>query len=386
MARRVLLSRQRTGARRPIFMKSNSLMSSNGRRWPAALARGTAGPSSQRPEPHGDHDPSERGSGRRVQIVVTPGSGEGRALASARKIRRALGERGYPVDIRTFAHLDMLSRWAATCEPSFFRLLCVGGDSTQSVAAGAALRLGVPFVPVPNGFGNMFATAFGHGAAPDAVLAVIEGGEIHDVDVGQAADDLFLSHRSYGPLEQIETAVERDRKQLRTRLLRSFAYYTAAARYLATTALPSIHVEVDGVVLAEEASMVTVANVETYRGFLSLTPAATPIDGVFDIVASTCRSKAELLFQLLRRWLGSPWRADDRMPWSCGQRVRISVSGMPAEIVRVLPRALPVVVPPGSVERLKVRQARARAKASTELVRDRTIQPGGERVLPSSGR
>jgi diacylglycerol kinase (ATP) len=301
---------------------------------------------------------AEPGSERRVQIVVTPGSGEGRALATARRLRQALAARDYPVDIRTFAHLGMLSGWAATCEARFSRLVCVGGDSTQSIAAGAALRLGVPFVPVPNGFGNMFAAAFGHGAAPDAVLAVIEGGEIQDVDVGQAAGDLFLSHRSYGPLQQIEAAVERDRHQLRTRLLRSFAYYVAAVRYLATAALPSIHVEVNGVVLVEQASMVTIANVETYRGFLSLTPAATPIDGALDIVASACRTKPELLIELMRRWLGGPRCSDHRMPSTRGQRVGVSASGKTAETVHVLPKALPVVVPAGSVERLKARQAR----------------------------
>lgn len=346
--------------RRAAHTESKAIVSNNSRallNQPPNSARGATPPPVES-WPRSRRDGSERGARGPVQIVVTPGSGEGRALATARGLKRALAARGYGIAIRTYGHLDMLARWAAKCERTFSHLVCVGGDSTQSVAAGAALRLGMPFVPVPNGFGNMFAAAFGHRAAPDAVLAVIEHGEIHHIDVGQTGGELFLSHRSYGPLQEIEAAVERDRQRLRTRLLRSFAYYTTAGRYLARTALPSIRVEVEGVPLAEDAVMVTIANVETYRGFLSLTPAATPIDGVFDIFALPRRTKPELLVKLMKLWLRAPGRWDD-VALSCGQCVRVSINGAAAEEMRVLPKALPVVVPSGSIHRLRERQALA---------------------------
>ena len=51
-------------------------------------------------------------------------------------------------------------------------------------------------------------------------------------DVGAAGDDLFLSHRSYGPLQDTEARVESGRDQLRSRRLRSLAYYVMGGRYL----------------------------------------------------------------------------------------------------------------------------------------------------------
>jgi len=329
------------------------------------------------------------GTRARVQIVVTPGSGEGRALDTARSLERALVARGYGTNVRTFADLGSLLRWAATCEATFSHLVCVGGDSTQSAAAAAALRLAVPLVPVPNGFGNMFARAFGHRDAPEAVLALLQRGEIRRIDVGRAGDDLFVSHRSYGPLQQVEEAVERGREHLRIRLLRRLAYYMMAGRYVIEAPLPSIRVEVDGVLVADDAVLVTVANVETYRGFLSLTPRAVPTDGLFDVFVMRRATKPRVWMRLLKLWLGVGGRWDG-VTLCRGRRVRVAVNGTAPEEIRVLARALPVLVPAGSVERLAERWAAAIppacSRAPAAALSHRLTRPGGARArLPGGG-
>src|SRR5262249_10830281 len=167
-----------------------------------------------------------------VQLIVTPGSGEGRALGTAQGIERALARVGYTAGIQTFDDLESLLHWADNCQSSFSHLVCVGGDGTQSAAARAAIRLGVPLVPVPTGFGNMFARAFGHRAEPEAVVSLMERGEVCAIDVGTTGDDLFLSHKSYGPLQDTEASVEGRRDRLRPRLLRTLAYYAMGGRYL----------------------------------------------------------------------------------------------------------------------------------------------------------
>lgn len=297
-----------------------------------------------------------------VQIIVTPGSGEGRARATARSLARALTGGGYGVHVSTFSDLKSLFRWTVTCDAVFSHLLCVGGDSTQSVAAGAALRLGVPLLPVPNGFGNMFARAFGHTDTPEAVLALLDHGEVRSIDLGRVGTDLFLSHKSYGPLQQIEDRVEGIREQLRSRALRRFAYYMVAARYLLESPLPAIRLDVDGERVADDAVMVTVANVEAYRGFLSLTPSALPVDGLFDVFVMPRRTKAGLWMALLKLWLGAPgcW---DGITLCRGRRIRVAVDGAPHDEIRTLPGAIRVLVPPGSVERLVERSAAAPAPA-----------------------
>src|SRR5262249_23191334 len=171
-----------------------------------------------------------------------------------------------------------------------------------------------------------------------------------------------LSHRSYGLLEEIQRAVERGRAQPRSRLFRHLAYYLMAQRYILAGPLPSIRVEADGVLVAERAALVTVANVETYRGFLNLTPTASPIDGLFDVFVIPATSKILAWARIFRILLGLPGRWQG-VVLARGRSVRITANGQAPEELEVRRRALPLLVLPESLESLKVRQAEAEAAA-----------------------
>ena len=294
-----------------------------------------------------------------VQIVLTPGSGDGRARATARRLQKALGRRGYALRIQTFTDLESLLEWSETCAPDFEYLVAIGGDATISAAAGASVRLSIPFVPVPNGFGNMFALAFGFGSQTHRVIELFERGQVRWVDVGQFSDGrLFLSHRSFGLLNEIQEAVERGRSQPKTHLWRHLAYYAKAARFLFTAPLPLIRVEVDGAVLAEAAALVTVANVETYRGYLSLTPTASPIDGLFDVFTISGPSRLGVWMRVFRLLVG--WRRGAHgVAFGRGRGVRVTVDGQPPEELVVKRRALPLLVRPESLAELRARQVEA---------------------------
>lgn len=290
-----------------------------------------------------------------VQIVVTPGSGEGRALATARRLRRRLAHAGRETNIRSFDNLSALTTWAETCGPEFSHLVCIGGDGTLSAAARAAMRHGVPFVPVPNGFGNIFATVFGHPKRARDVAALLAAGEVRRVDVGVVsgpADEVFLSHRSFGVLEQIQQVAEKGRKQPQNRFLRYLWYWGVAYQFLFRTRLAGFTVEIDGVQVAGDAVLVTVANVETYRGFLSLTPSAVPIDGSFDVAVVPRVSQLVLLGGLLRLLLG-PGRWP-RLTLYRGRRVVVTTPRRREELI-VRRRALPLLVPAGALEELQRR-------------------------------
>jgi diacylglycerol kinase (ATP) len=291
-----------------------------------------------------------------VQIVVTPGSGEGVALRTARRLSRRLGARGHEVRIRSFDDLAALAQWAENCEPELSHLVCVGGDASLSAAARASMRHGVPFVPVPNGFGNIFARVFGHPKRARDVMALFETGEVRRVDVGLSrnglAEEVFLSHRSFGILEQIQHVAERGRQQPRTRLLRYLWYWGVAYQFFFHTRLAGFTVEVDGTVVADDAVLVTVANVETYRGFLPLTPAANPIDGLFDVAVIPRVSQVVLLAGLVRLLLRpGRWR---RLRLYRGRRVVVTTPRRREELT-VRRFALPLLVPPGAIEELRRR-------------------------------
>jgi diacylglycerol kinase (ATP) len=294
---------------------------------------------------------------RSVEIVVTPGSGEGRALGLARRLRRVLRRRGRPATIRAFDDLAGLVRWAETgaCEAS--HVICVGGDATLSAAARAGIRCDAPLVPVPTGFGNIFATVFRHPRRAKHVATLLERGEARRVDVGlvttPAGQDIFLSHRSYGLLEQVQAIAERGRRQPRQRLLRYLWYWGVAYRFLFRARLASFSVEIDGRQVARDAVLITVANVETYHGFLSLTPTASPIDGLFDVAVIPRIATVRLLWRLLRLLLKVPgrWRG---LTLYRGQHVVVTTPRR-REDLTVLRRALPLVVPRGAVEAMAAR-------------------------------
>jgi diacylglycerol kinase (ATP) len=292
-----------------------------------------------------------------IQIVVTPGSGAGLAMLTARRLAALLRRRGREARLRTFAKLPALQRWAETCEVDFSHLVCVGGDASMSAAAHAAIRLDVPFVAVPQGFGNVFAHTFHYPARPEAVASLLEHGQVRRVDVGLAqngpATEIFLSHRSYGLLEQIQHIAERGRRQPRNRMLRYLWYYGVAYQFLFRRRLMAFRVEVDGNTVADDAVLVTVANVETYRGFLPLTPSASPIDGQFDVAVVPCVPKAALFLGLLRLLLRVPsrWR---HLTVYRGRRVVVTTPRR-REVLTVRRRALPLLLPAGRVEELRAR-------------------------------
>lgn len=274
-------------------------------------------------------------------------------MTTASRLGRRLRKDGWDSRLLSFANLADLSRWARTAEPDFSRLVAVGGDATQSAAAQLAVRAGIPFVPVPHGFGNVFASVFGHSPRVSKVLEVLAHGEVRRVDVGSVGDELFLSHRSYGALEQIQAEAERGRQQPRSRFLRHLWYYGVARRVLFGMRLPHLAVEIDDVAVADDAVLVTVANVETYRGFLSLTPSASPIDGMFDVFIVPRTSKLGLAARLLRIMAHAPGRWDGVKLYR-GRRVVVTVDGRREEL-KTRRRALPLLIPAGSLEALKQR-------------------------------
>jgi diacylglycerol kinase (ATP) len=292
-----------------------------------------------------------------VQVVVTPGSGEGRAMATARRLADKLKRRARGVDVRSFTDLQSLRQWAETSPPGASHIVCIGGDATLSAAAAAAMRCQMPLVPVPNGFGNVFAQVFGYAPGTTAVVELLHEGEVRHVDVGvirhEASEEVFLSHRSFGMLEHIQQVAERGRKQPRRRLLRYLWYYGVAQRFLFRTRLASFQVAVDDTVVAADAVLVTVANVETYRGFLPLTPTASPIDGLFDVFVIPRASKLGVLWRLVSLMFRLPgrWRG---VTIYRGRRVTVTTPWRREELV-VRRRVLPLLVRPGALEALAAR-------------------------------
>lgn len=280
-----------------------------------------------------------------LQLVVNPVSGNGRGLAVARGLEQRLRAEGYDARTRVFRDSTEARVWVEDTRERLDTLLCVGGDSTLSEFAPVAVRLGARFLPVPTGFGNIFARAFGHRADPDFVLRLLRGGRVLQADVGQEdkGGGLFLSSRSFGFLETIKLGVEK-RVPPKSGMLRYLTYVRAAVDLVRTAPTPSIEVTVDGTRVTNDAVMAIVANVPTYRGYLPLTPDANAFDGLLDVVIVPRRSNLAIVALLVGFLLHHPgrWRRVQRLR---GAHISVTASGEPAEVLRVLPSALSVLAP-----------------------------------------
>lgn len=279
---------------------------------------------------------------RPIQIVATPGSGRGHALTTALRLRDGLRARGREANLTVFSDLGSLRRWAATNGTPFSLLVSVGGDGTMSTAALAAVRRSVPFVPVPSGFGNLFARALAHSHRVDRVLGLLEHGEPIRVDVGVRNGQLFLDQESFGPLVEIQDRAEANSRPL-ARWRRWLEYYRAALRYLRDTPLRALQVMVDGRVVARDAALVTVANVATYGPWLRLTPSASPVDGLFDVFVMSGTTKREIFTRLLRRHLRLPGLEQGTV-LSRGRQVSVIGPDSTRDHLQLIPGLLPVVV------------------------------------------
>jgi diacylglycerol kinase family enzyme len=282
---------------------------------------------------------------RPIQIVVTPGSGNGRAMSTALELRKALSARRYPSSLEAFSDLDSLRQWATRESDDCSVLICVGGDGTQSTTALAAVRRSVPFLPVSSGFGNLFARAFNCPSSVDGVLDLLARGRVVHSDVGMRNDELFLCQASYGLIAEVQEAVEAAAATPKVRWQRWLAYYRAALQYFREAPPKRLRVAVDGRVVTVDAALVIVANVKTYGACLPLTPEASPVDGLLDVFVMTGATHREVFAKLLRRHLRIPGTV--RGTLLCrGQRVWVSGLGARRDRLEVLRHRLPVLVSP----------------------------------------
>ena len=226
-------------------------------------------------------------------------------------------------------------------------LIAIGGDYTISEMGGVAMELQVPLLPVPAGFGNVIAKNFGYRATVPSVLELLERGTVHWIDAGRMERSVFLASHSFGFTEDLKTAVETAPSLPTQRLPRYLHYWRAAARSIVGTPLPALGVDADGARLADGAVMVVVANVPTYRGFLPLTPAASPFDGLLDVFVVPAMPKMRLIALLLAFLVHAPgrWR---EVRCRRAARVRVTPAGHAQHDLCVLPSAVPILLLPSA--------------------------------------
>lgn len=288
-----------------------------------------------------------------IVIVANPVSGRGRAIAAARALEKELARRGAGVVLReTKTALDA-RRFASEADDDTRALVSVGGDGTLNEIVNGRRGRAYPVALLPAGTANVLGRENGLPSEPGAVAESILAGRTRSIDLGEANGRLFVTLVSVG----FDAAVTRELARRRLGTASPFSYVAPALRTLREYAFPPLRVAVNGAPAPGPAFGVVVAKTRNYAGWFRLARRVAPDDGALEAISFTRAGRGALLLYFAAMALGRVSLAggveyhegvreiavdsDSRVPWQADG----DPAGETPLLVRVLPRALPLVVP-----------------------------------------
>ncbi|HEY3331260.1 MAG TPA: diacylglycerol kinase family protein [Capsulimonadaceae bacterium] len=248
---------------------------------------------------------SELVTPRRVALIINPTAGRGRAGRAVDDIRRCLNVND--VDAVYYytkgaGNGESLANEAIRAGATV--VAAVGGDGTLHEVTNAVMSAPAGSVALgllPFGTGNDFARGaglFGDLARACDALAV---GPVRHIDIGRisspslASDRWFLVAAGLGFVADIAATVNRGLRRLHG----APAYIYGAAVTLRHLRSFAIVIKLDGQTLDfDEATVISISNVETTGGGLKIAPGADLADGLLDVCLVGKLGRLELLKQL----------------------------------------------------------------------------------------
>ena len=263
----------------------------------------------------------------RTALFVNPRSGKGGP--SVEDLAGAAS--ALDVDVHVLREGDELDSLARDADADV--LAMAGGDGSLGVVAQVAIERDVPFLCIPWGTRNHFATDAGFdGGDPLGALEALNEGVERRVDVGRVGERVFLNNVSFGVYARLV-----HRRERRRRRDEAFARLRALVRSLAEHRYTEEFV-VDGQPV--RASVLLVSNNEYQLDLLSLGERARLDEGKLAIYAARGLRRLEWTERLAEQVVVDGPRS----------RVRAAVDGEPAFFelpveLSIEPRALRVLLP-----------------------------------------
>lgn len=290
-----------------------------------------------------------------LALIVNPRAGGGRPGRELPRVLAALGRHGLAHRVELTRSLDHARRLAATASAAGETVVAFGGDGlTAAVADEVRHRDGVLGV-LPGGRGNDFARALGIPLDAAAACAVLSGGTVSRLDLGQVGCRTFIGIASCG-FDSIANQIANEARLVRGNLV--YAY--GALRALAGWHPATFNVRIDG---GESRTLtgftVAVANSSFYGGGMKLAPDASLRDGMLDVVIIHHMPRRRFLRLLPTVFRGAHVGAPEvevlrgrSVEVSCSRPVPVYADGehaceLPAT-VRVLAGAVRTLVPAAS--------------------------------------
>lgn len=238
---------------------------------------------------------------RDVALLCNPSAGGGRAARILPRAEAALRSHGVAFRTSTTRDLEHARALAADAAAAGEAVVALGGDGLVGCVAGALRAVPDALLGVlPGGRGNDLARALGIPLEPGPACAVIAGGAVRVLDVGDVDGRTFVGIASLG----FDSDANRIASEAPARLGR-LVYLYGALRALAGWRPARFDVRLDGEALQFEGFSVAAANAPGYGGGMLLAPGARLDDGLLDVVLTGRTSKRRALRAMPKVFSGS---------------------------------------------------------------------------------
>jgi YegS/Rv2252/BmrU family lipid kinase len=292
--------------------------------------------------------------GMPLTLLVNPHSAHGRTLKLLPKVEQELDARRIPFRVaRTRGLEDGVERALRAVEAGEVPVV-ISGDGLLGAVGGAMAGSETPLGIVPGGRGNDLARVLGIPDDPVEAVAVVAAGQSRRIDVGEANGKRFLGIVSVG-FDSEANRLANDTTFLRGNLV--YAY--AALRTLLSWKPGRFTVRVGEERVRFTGYSVSVANSRAFGGGMFIAPGAELDDGEFDIVTVGDVGKLRFVGNLPKVFKGTHVDEDEvrvfraaKLELTASRPFPVFADGehltdLPASL-RVLPRALSVLVPPAA--------------------------------------
>jgi YegS/Rv2252/BmrU family lipid kinase len=286
-------------------------------------------------------------------VLVNPHSAGGKTLKLLPEAERELTRQGVQYRVVRTENLEHGVSEARRAAAAGEVPVVMSGDGLVGQIGGALADTATPMGILPGGRGNDLARVLSIPSEPAGAVAVLADGHERQIDVGEANGRRFLCIASAG------FDSEANRIANEARLIKgNLVYAYAALRTLAAWKPHRFTVIIDGEPTECFGYSVAVANSRAYGGGMFVAPNAELDDGLLDIVLTADIGKLRFLRSLPQVFKGTQVE-NEQITVLEGAEVEVSadrdfaiyadgehITNLPATL-RVLPRALTVIAPPG---------------------------------------
>lgn len=294
----------------------------------------------------------------KVVVLVNASAGPATRRVSPDRIREAFTATGVEVVVNLTPAVRLTDAARAAAKAGADVVAAAGGDGTINAVAAGLVGGDVPLGVLPLGTLNHFALAIGipRGAALEDAAAVIAGGNVERVDVGEVNGQIFLNNSSIGLYPRI--VVERDEQREVLGRGKWTAFVSASMKVFKRLPISRVRIDAEGRTRLRHVPFVFIGNNEYQMNLFEPGRRARLDGGKLCLYIATSTGRFALVRLMMRTAVGLLEQSRDfesllvtEAVIDTGKKsVRVAVDGeicpmIPPLHYRIRPRSLPVLVP-----------------------------------------